>query len=323
MSPELQKMLDLLQTQLGYSEQGGGYTKFGAWYGKTVEFDSDYSAQPWCDMFLSWAAHQLGYEKWFGQFAYTVNHAEWFVDHGAWGTTPKPGAVVFFDWGGSDVVDNIDHVGMVVSVDGQTIHTIEGNVDGRFVREKVRDQSYVVGYGYPEKVKAKLSEVTVVTKASFAGPQAGAAPAVLAGTRSAQDAPAAEPIVPAMTLAAAESSIPATVTMGMPAANGIAGGVASQQADLGAGALVAPVLIASLVLIAYFKVTHASVRLALSIARRGQDRQSVTAGSRTPYRSANSASFATASRPRVQGRTIMRSTPSLSQPPTSSGPVNE
>lgn len=282
MSPEVQKILDLLHTQLGYSEQGGGYTKFGDWYGNTVEFDSDYSAQPWCDMFLSWAAHKLGYEKWFGQFAYTVDHAKWFIDHDAWGTTPKPGAVVFFDWGGSHVVDNIDHVGMVTSVDGDTIHTIEGNVDGQFVREKVRDQSSVVGYGYPDKVQAEMAD-PVADKVSLTGEALR------------------------VKLTAAESQVAAP----------------SHQADLGTASLVAPMLIAALVLIAYFKVTRASVRLALAVTRRGPGSQSTTARSPMPYRPANSASLATASRPRFQGRTIMRSTPSDSQPPTSSGPASE
>jgi hypothetical protein len=107
-------------------------------------------------MFLSWAAHKLGYDEWFGQFAYTVAHAEWFISHDAFGDTPEPGAVVFFDWSGGDDVDGIDHVGMVIDVDGDTIHTIEGNVDGQFVREKTRDQSSVAGYGYPDQVKAQL-----------------------------------------------------------------------------------------------------------------------------------------------------------------------
>ncbi|MDH2425235.1 CHAP domain-containing protein [Sphaerisporangium sp. TRM90804] len=150
-------MIKLLKSQVGYSEQGGGYTKFGAWYGQTVEFDSDYSAQPWCDMFLSWAAHKLGYESWFGQFAYTVDHAKWFISRDAWGTDPEPGAVVFFDWGGGHAVDGIDHVGMVVSVDGDDVHTIEGNVDGQYVREKVRDDSTIVGYGYPAEIQAAMA----------------------------------------------------------------------------------------------------------------------------------------------------------------------
>ncbi|WP_248960392.1 CHAP domain-containing protein [Sphaerisporangium perillae] len=248
MSPDLQKLIDLLHTQLGYSEQSGGYTKFGDWYGKNVEFDSDYSAQPWCDMFLSWAAHQLGYEKWFGQFAYAPFHAEWFADRGAWGTTPEPGAVVFFDWGGSNVIENIDHVGIVTSVDGDTIHTIEGNIDGQYAREKVRDQTYVVGYGYPEKVKAQLEAHSQASKTST-----GAA-------------------TPAMKPAAAEFALPAA-TVGVPA-----GGPVPGQAAPGAGALVIPVLIAVMVMIAYFKVKQASARLALAAPR---TRRTRTTGGRT------------------------------------------
>ncbi|MEU4547059.1 CHAP domain-containing protein [Nonomuraea dietziae] len=156
MTPETQKLLELLESQLGYSEGNGAYTKFGDWYGKTVEFDADYSGAPWCDMFLSWAAHKLGYEEWVGQFAYTVAHAKWFKKNDAWGHKPKPGALVFYDWSGSNDIDNIDHVGIVTKVVGDTIFTIEGNIDGGVAKRKERDQSKVAGYGYPEKIKERL-----------------------------------------------------------------------------------------------------------------------------------------------------------------------
>ncbi|MEV3985257.1 CHAP domain-containing protein [Nonomuraea sp. NPDC049758] len=158
MTPEMQKYIDLLESQLGYAEKAGAYTKFGDWYGKTVEFDADYSAAPWCDMYLSWAAHKLGYQEWIGQFAWTVRHAEWFKAQGAWGKTPKPGAIVFYDWSGTGEIDNIDHVGIVTRVEGDTIFTIEGNIDGGVAKRKERDTSKVVGYGYPERIKARLDE---------------------------------------------------------------------------------------------------------------------------------------------------------------------
>ena len=156
MTPEMKKFIDLLESQLGYSEKGDAYTKFGHWYGKNVEFDADYSSAPWCDMYLSWAAHKLGYEDWIGQFAWTVQHAEWFKEHGAWGHKPQPGAFVFYDWGGSNDIDAIDHVGLVTKVEGDTIFTIEGNIDGGVAKRKERDTSKVVGYGYPEKIKTRL-----------------------------------------------------------------------------------------------------------------------------------------------------------------------
>ncbi|GAA3617141.1 hypothetical protein GCM10022419_123180 [Nonomuraea rosea] len=158
MTPEIQKFIDLLESQLGYAEKGGAHTKFGEWYGKNVEFDADYSSAPWCDMYLSWAAHKLGYEEWIGQFAWTVAHAKWFKEQGAWGKTPKPGAFVFYDWSGTNKIDNIDHVGIVTRVEGDTIYTIEGNIDGGVAKRKERDTSKVVGYGYPERIKSRLDE---------------------------------------------------------------------------------------------------------------------------------------------------------------------
>ncbi|MEV0588273.1 CHAP domain-containing protein [Nonomuraea sp. NPDC050310] len=152
----MQKYIELLESELGYAEKAGAYTKFGDWYGKNVEFDADYTSAPWCDMYLSWAAHKLGYEEWIGQFAWTVAHAEWFKEQGAWGSKPKPGAFVFYDWSGSDEIDNIDHVGIVTRVEGGRIHTIEGNIDGGVAKRKERATDKVVGYGYPEKIKARL-----------------------------------------------------------------------------------------------------------------------------------------------------------------------
>ncbi|MFC4013540.1 CHAP domain-containing protein [Nonomuraea purpurea] len=158
MTPEMQKYIDLLESQLGYAEKADAYTKFGAWYGKNVEFDADYSSAPWCDMFLSWAGHKLGYEEWIGQFAWTVEHAKWFKKQGAWGKKPEPGAFVFYDWSGSKSIDKIDHVGIVTRVEGDTIFTIEANIDGGVAKRKERDTSKVVGYGYPERVKARLEK---------------------------------------------------------------------------------------------------------------------------------------------------------------------
>jgi hypothetical protein len=156
MTPEMQKFIELLEHQIGYSERASGYTKFGDWYGKNVEFDADYSAAPWCEMYLSWAAHKLGYQEWMGQFAWTVAHAKWFKEQGAWGKKPKPGAFVYYDWSGSNDVDNIDHVGIVTKVEGGKIFTIEGNIDGGVAKRKERDTSKVVGYGYPEHIKARM-----------------------------------------------------------------------------------------------------------------------------------------------------------------------
>jgi hypothetical protein len=140
--------------QLGYHEKPSGYTKFGDWYGKHVDHDPSFATAPWCDMFLAWAADKAGVQDWTGEFASTPDHASWFKKHNAWGHHPEPGAIVFFSWSGGKSIDDIEHVGIVESVHGSTLHTIEANHYDHLGRA-TRDVSQVVGYGYPSKVKVK------------------------------------------------------------------------------------------------------------------------------------------------------------------------
>ncbi len=116
----------------------------------TVEFGFD---GPWCNMAVCVAAaHSDNLGAVFGKFAWTVAHARAFQRNGRWHHGlggARPGDVVFFDWGGSRVIENIDHVGVIEAVhaDG-TITTLEGNTSDAFLR-RVRNGSVVVGYGRP------------------------------------------------------------------------------------------------------------------------------------------------------------------------------
>jgi surface antigen len=99
-------------------------------------------------MFISWCADRAGVAKAVGKFAYTPSHAQWFKDHGRWGSRPRKGAIVFYDWSGTHSIAAIDHVGIVEAVraDGAIV-TIEGNTED-VVRRRVR-RSGIAGYGYP------------------------------------------------------------------------------------------------------------------------------------------------------------------------------
>ncbi|WP_220502628.1 CHAP domain-containing protein [Microbispora sp. H10885] len=156
-------MLDAVRPELGYRERPGKPTKFGEWYADNIAMDSDFKAAPWCDMFVSWAANRAGVQDHVGEFALTTRHAKWFEQQGAWSRKPEPGAVVFFDWSGSKRIKDIDHVGIVEKVVGGKVHTIEGNVDGVWLKRKVRDSSKIVGYGLPRKVKV-IPKVTVTVQ---------------------------------------------------------------------------------------------------------------------------------------------------------------
>ena len=110
-------VIGLALKQVGIRENAGT-TKFNQWYtttqaakltaqrdGGTV---ASYNAAAWCDMVVSWVVAQTG-AKGMGGAAYIVSHAKWFQKSRRWGTTPKPGAAVFFAWNGGGV-QGIDHV---------------------------------------------------------------------------------------------------------------------------------------------------------------------------------------------------------------------
>jgi len=162
MDPVGKKLLDIAEKQLGYTEKSDGYTKYGDWYAKNVDGDHDsyFATAPWCDMFLAWAADKAGVQDSAGQFASTVDHAKWFKKQDAWGTKPEPGAIVFFDWSGSHDVDQIDHVGIVKAVHGDSLTTIEGNNGGYQLAQATRSMDQVVGFGYPGKVKVAAKQAT-------------------------------------------------------------------------------------------------------------------------------------------------------------------
>lgn len=151
-------MIAQMRKWLGTGEHppGSNHNEITVRYNKEVDKIGD---GPWCDMTITIAGIDSGNSKVVGEFAYTPSHANWFVKQGTWhyGTKGiKPGAVVFFDWSGSRSIGNIDHVGNVESVnrDG-TFDTIEGNSGDKCVR-KVRDSTYVVGYGMPHYTQPAL-----------------------------------------------------------------------------------------------------------------------------------------------------------------------
>jgi peptidoglycan hydrolase-like protein with peptidoglycan-binding domain len=108
---------------------------------------------PWCEMSITFeAAHSDNLPAIFGRFVNTVAHAQEFQQHGRWHFGlggARPGDVVFFDWSGTRVIDNIDHVGLIEAVHSNgTITTLEGNTSDAFLR-RVRNAACVVGYGRP------------------------------------------------------------------------------------------------------------------------------------------------------------------------------
>lgn len=157
-----QDVLRIAASKIGVTENAyGGGTEFHEWYMnspralETLARDGGtlrgYANAPWCAMFVSWVGEQAGIRPIMGWDAYTVTYAKWFRANRHWGTeVASPGAVVFFDWGGSKNIEAIDHVGLVERDNGDgTITTIEGNTGNGKVERRIRPKWQVVGYGYP------------------------------------------------------------------------------------------------------------------------------------------------------------------------------
>ena len=81
------------------------------------------------------------------RFSLCSDGVDWFSARGQFqdgSYVPAPGDIIFFDWGNDGT---INHVGIVESVSGGTVNTIEGNSG-----DVVAKRSYAIGdnriYGY-------------------------------------------------------------------------------------------------------------------------------------------------------------------------------
>ena len=135
-------IVDMALTQLG--QQGG--KPYWSWYG----FSSRVS---WCACFVSWCADQcdLISSGLIPKYSLCSDGAAWFQQNGQWaagrGYVPSPGDIIFFVNSGDT---ESHHTGIVMSCDGSTVQTIEGNSgDAVRIRTYNINSTYILGYGLP------------------------------------------------------------------------------------------------------------------------------------------------------------------------------
>ncbi len=109
-------IVSIARTQLGYMEGENNDTKYGDWYGLPN--------QPWCAMFVSWCARQaqvpLDVMKNCAMACPKPGYFDIPYYDGA-EYTPKSGDIFF--------TKTFSHVGIVESVDGEYMYTLEGNTN--------------------------------------------------------------------------------------------------------------------------------------------------------------------------------------------------
>ena len=135
------KLVSVASGQVGYKETGNNHTKYGAWYGL--------QDNPWCAMFVSWCANKAGIStKIIPKHASCSAGVNWFKNKGQWkgrNYTPKKGDLIYFTY---------SHVGIVESVSGGKVHTIEGNSSDMVARRSYSiGNASILGYGVPKYTK--------------------------------------------------------------------------------------------------------------------------------------------------------------------------
>jgi len=166
------KWVEWSKSQVGYKENPDGSNKYAAgdWDVRLYGFEGD--NVPWCDIFSDYsyiacfgfeAATKMTYQQPKG-FAACALSAEAYKQNGAFFPTPEVGDQVFFIYG-----DGINHVGNVVSVNGDTVECVEGNFSNgvHLTKYNIRNQWIIAGYGRPDWSVVATEEETVISEEVF------------------------------------------------------------------------------------------------------------------------------------------------------------
>lgn len=142
------------RSQIGYREGANNYTKYAEDAALTKLYGWKPQNQPWCDIIYDEgmitcfgldAASKLTYQPIGAGSALCRQSAQYYKDHNAWFTSPEPGDQIFFYYSGA-----INHTGIVESVEGGAVHTIEGNTSDIVARRTYSlNNGVIAGYGRP------------------------------------------------------------------------------------------------------------------------------------------------------------------------------
>ncbi len=135
-------MVRVAESQLGYA----GGQKIWKWAGYDRRV-------PWCNLFITWCANELGYYQ-SGRiplYQAPKDTAKWFKSKGLFKNPnyiPKAGDLIFFALYGETTPY---HIGLVEKYENGTVYTIEGNSDDVVKRRSYAHDNYrIYGYATPD-----------------------------------------------------------------------------------------------------------------------------------------------------------------------------
>lgn len=158
---QVEKILKTAAAEIGYKEAKTNKTKYGKAYGL--------DGQPWCVIFQWWVFQQAGLPLLFcsgRKIASCTAVKDFALGREQWVTSKyQPGDLVIFDFTGKKKTPS--HIGIVESVKGNILTTIEGNTssgesgsqsNGDGVYRKQRNVSLVIGAYRPNYDAAAKKE---------------------------------------------------------------------------------------------------------------------------------------------------------------------
>lgn len=158
-------VISIAKLFVGYNEWDGSHRKIIDRYNGVKPLPVGYAVSyydAWCATFIS----AIGIMAELSEFIFRECSCPRMIDlykkAGRWmerdSYVPKPGDIVMYDWDDSGVGDNVgtaDHVGYVVSVNGNEMLIIEGNIGNAVnYRPLEVDGKYIRGYCLPDYVAA-------------------------------------------------------------------------------------------------------------------------------------------------------------------------
>lgn len=155
------EILDIARSYIGYRESNGSHKTIIDIYNSYKPLARGYAVQytdQWCDTFVSAVFIKAGAVSLLGGTECGVEeHVKKFKAAGIWiedGTiTPRPGDVIVFNWGDNTQPNDgySDHIGLVETVLGGTITTIEGNYKDSVGRRRIAvGHGNIRGYARPK-----------------------------------------------------------------------------------------------------------------------------------------------------------------------------
>jgi hypothetical protein len=155
-----QKVVDMMKQWLGARQGDAIHREILQIYNDHRPLAQGYRVKPtdaWCMTTVSAAFIKAGLTDLMPTECSCPRAVELMKKAGIWQETdsfrPRPGDILFYDWqdtGAGDNRGNPDHVGIVETVNGNTVTVLEGNMGGKVGRRTLQiNGKNIRGYGVP------------------------------------------------------------------------------------------------------------------------------------------------------------------------------